>query len=70
MDFIGNLRDNLQLAQDLAKYQAYTGDWRNFDKREKLKAVTPEDIMRVANKYLTKSNRTVITLIPTKKEKK
>jgi predicted Zn-dependent peptidase len=55
------LRYKLALARDIAWYQAYTGDWNNMDRRAKIKAVTPDDVMRVAKLYLIKSNRTVIT---------
>ena len=37
--------------------------------KEERKKVTPEDIRRLAQKYFTKSNRTVATLIKTKTEK-
>jgi predicted Zn-dependent peptidase len=43
---------------------ALTGDWRYLYKDiALLKAVTPADLMRVARKYLTPENRTVVTLI-------
>lgn len=64
MDSTGIIRYPFYLAENLAKYQAWTGDWRNFDRTEKLKSVTVEDIKRVANKYLIKSNRTVVTAVP------
>jgi predicted Zn-dependent peptidase len=38
------------------------GNWREFlDANNKLQAVTPADVMRVANKYFTKDNRAVAT---------
>jgi len=62
--FIRSLNSNMGLAYRLANYQAINGDWRYMlDYRDEYKAVTPEDIMRVAEKYLTKSNRTVVTLV-------
>jgi predicted Zn-dependent peptidase len=40
------------------------GDWRYVVKsRDKIAAVTPADIQRVAAQYFTKSNRTVATLV-------
>ncbi|MBY0528189.1 MAG: insulinase family protein [Gemmataceae bacterium] len=42
------------------------GDWRlMFLHRDRVAKVSPEDVMRVANKYLQRSNRTVGVFIPT-----
>jgi len=68
--YIDAVSENSRLAMSLAWYQAWTGDWRNMDYREKIKAVTKDDILRVAKRYFTESNRTVVTLVPTKKEEK
>jgi predicted Zn-dependent peptidase len=66
--FITALASNSGLASQLAYFQAVTGDWRNLEKHfDKIKAVTPEDIMRVAKQYFTKTNRTVTYIV--KKEK-
>lgn len=44
------------------------GDWRIwFINRDRLKAVTPEDVKRVAMQYLKPDNRTVGLFIPTEK---
>jgi zinc protease len=44
------------------------GDWRLFFlHRDRLEKVTPEDVARVAGKYLRRSNRTVGLYIPTNK---
>lgn len=44
------------------------GDWRLlFLYRDGLKKVTPEDVQRVANKYLLQSNRTLGVFVPTEK---
>jgi len=46
------------------------GDWRLIDKYlESIRKVTPEDVVRVAKKYLNEDNRTVGILVPTKSEK-
>jgi zinc protease len=46
------------------------GDWKLIDQYlEGIRKVTPEDVVRVAKKYLTEDNRTVGILIPTKSEK-
>ncbi len=64
-DFVRSLNSNRGMAWRLANYQAIVDDWRYLtDYRTEYKKVTAEDIMRVAKKYLTKSNRTVVTLVP------
>jgi predicted Zn-dependent peptidase len=68
-DFVRGLEDNMDLARMLASAKTRTGDWRNFDEREKYARVTPEDIMRVAGTYFIKTNRTVAELVSKKKEK-
>lgn len=67
-EFIDKLQNDMLLANSLAMNLVWTGDWRNFDEREKYKAVTANDIMRVARKYLVKKNRTVAYLIPPEDE--
>ncbi len=70
-DFIRSLNSNTGLAFQLTNYQAVTGSWKFLQTlKEERKKVTPEEIMRVAQKYLTKSNRTVATLVKTKSETK
>lgn len=61
---IRSLRSSSGLASQLAYFQAVAKDWRYLlEARKRIAAVTPEDILRVANKYFTKSNRTVATLV-------
>jgi predicted Zn-dependent peptidase len=63
-DLVRALRSNGGLASQLALYQTVAGDWRYVLKaRDKIAAVTPVDIQRVAAQYFTKSNRTVATLV-------
>lgn len=65
------------MGQDSVFFQAemlgmfeMLGDWRLKDKYlEGIKNVTPEDVRRVAQKYLIEDKRTVGILIPTKSEK-
>ncbi|HEY6085387.1 MAG TPA: pitrilysin family protein [Nitrospira sp.] len=63
-DLVRALRSNSGLASQLALYQTVAGDWRYILKaRDKVAAVTPADIQRVASQYFTKSNRTVAMLV-------
>jgi len=63
------------MGQDSIYYQAQVagmfemlGGWRlKNEYMENLKKVKPEDLTRVANKYLTEDNRTVGILVPIKK---
>lgn len=58
--FIRNLRDNLEFAMSLARYQQYYGNWREvFREIDRINSVKPEDVKRVANEYFVKTNRTV-----------
>ena len=57
---IRQLDSNGGLAQQLAFYQANFGDWRRmFTQLDEYEKVTADDVMRVANMYLTENNRTV-----------
>src|SRR5690606_37932472 len=52
------------LALQLAESAALWGDWRQtFREIERYREVTAEDIVRVAETYLTRENRTVATLV-------
>lgn len=63
-NFIRNLSSNTGMARQLAFYEGIAGDWRYIlDWREKMYQITPEDIMKAAQTYFTRSNRTVATLI-------
>jgi predicted Zn-dependent peptidase len=63
------LGSNIGLAFRVGTYEAMRGDWRTLlTDMERMKQVTPEDIMSVAEKYLTEENRTVAWLIETESE--
>ncbi len=48
------------LARNLTEYEAIAGSWRYLiEHRKEVTGVTPEDIQRVARKYLTRENRVV-----------
>lgn len=65
--FIRSLESNSGLADEIGYYEAVAGDWRYINTAiERIKAVTAEDVMRVAKKYFTKTNRTVGTLVKKK----
>ena len=54
------LDSNAGMAQQLAETQTLNGDWRElFREVDKINAVTPADIRRVANKIFDVNNRTV-----------
>jgi predicted Zn-dependent peptidase len=60
-----SLDDNSQMALQLSSWQALTGDWRNlFRQLDRIDAVTPQDIQRVAKKTFTRANRTVGLIEP------
>ncbi len=62
-DFIRNLASNAGMASQLCQYQSILGDWKfMMQYLEGIKKVTPEDIQRVAKKYFTPRNRTVVRL--------
>jgi predicted Zn-dependent peptidase len=62
---INSLRDNMGLANALADWQVLTGDWHNlFRQIDRINAVTPQDIQRVANATFVDNNKTVAALEP------
>ncbi|HEY6860321.1 MAG TPA: hypothetical protein VI358_11110, partial [Pseudolabrys sp.] len=55
----------------LALFQTVAGDWRYaLRSRDKIAAVKPADIQRVATQYFTKSNRTVAVLVKKQPDRK
>lgn len=61
------ISDPERVALELSEWIAQ-GDWRlMFLQRDRVQSVTPEDVQRVARKYLKQSNRTVGKFIPTEK---
>ncbi|MCP4363720.1 MAG: insulinase family protein, partial [Planctomycetes bacterium] len=66
-NFIRGLVSNSGLADEIGYYEAVAGDWSYVNTAiERIKAVTGEDVMRVASKYFVKTNRTVGTLVQKK----
>lgn len=65
--FIKELESNLGFARQMGYYYIVSKDPNVLDTmREEMKKVTPQDIMRVAQKYLTKENRTTVELVPSR----
>jgi predicted Zn-dependent peptidase len=63
-DLIRSLASNSGLAGRLANMEAMVGSWQYLlGYRDAIKMVTAEDIMRAAQKYLVKSNRTMVKLV-------
>jgi predicted Zn-dependent peptidase len=63
-DLLRNLSTNSGLAGMLSYYESVAEDWRYITTfLDLLEKVTPEDVMAIAGKYLTRHNRTVATLV-------
>jgi predicted Zn-dependent peptidase len=63
-DFIRGLNSNKGLAGMLSYYEALLGDFHYLiDYTRTIDRITPDDILQVAQTYLTKNNRTVVTLV-------
>ncbi|HAP41765.1 MAG TPA: insulinase family protein [Nitrospira sp.] len=70
-DLVRSLRSNSGLASQLAFYHTVAGTWRYvLSARDRIAAVTPADVQRVASQYLMKSNRTVGVLVKKTPDKK
>ncbi|MCH7978203.1 MAG: insulinase family protein, partial [Acidobacteria bacterium] len=60
---IRSLRSNFGIARVIAASEHLAGSWRYvLTEREKMKAVTAEDVQNVAKKYFAEENRTVAEL--------
>jgi predicted Zn-dependent peptidase len=70
-DLLRSLRSNSGLASQLSFYHTVAGTWRYIlQARERIAAVTPADVQRVATQYFTKANRTVGVLVKKPSDKK
>ncbi len=64
-DLFSAMKSNANMARLLTNSEMLSGDWHElFDEIDKIKAVTAQDIQRVAKNYLVKKNRTVGELVP------
>lgn len=69
--YLNGFKTNLGRANALASHEAEWGDWRRLlDYLPRRDRVTAADVQRVAKKYFRDRTRTVVTLVPEKKEAK
>ncbi len=67
-DFVKGMVSHYSMARLLADYQIRTGDWRNIERDlEAIRAVTPADVMRVAQRWFTRDNETLALLVEEEK---
>jgi zinc protease len=70
-EYYRGLRTIAGKANLIGNYEVFRGGWSGLAETEKLiRAVSADDVKRVAAKYLTAKNRTVGTLIPEAASKK
>lgn len=63
VDRLRQLRENDGLARMLSYYQTVAGDWHYLTSYDQaVSVITPDDIQRVARRYFTAENRTVVAL--------
>jgi zinc protease len=61
------MKSNTQMAAMLAYADVVLGGYEKvFDQIADYRAITAEDVKRVANQYLVKTNRTIGEIIPEK----
>jgi predicted Zn-dependent peptidase len=64
-NFVNNMQSSLSRAINIAVWTVYYNDPNLINTRlDKVAAVTKADVLRVANKYLASTNRTVVVTIP------
>src|ERR1051325_10073115 len=67
-NFVNNMQSSLSRAINIAVWTVYYSDPNLINTRlDKVAAVTKADVLRVANKYLASTNRTVVVTIPNPK---
>ncbi|HEX2269382.1 MAG TPA: hypothetical protein VHH35_07605, partial [Pyrinomonadaceae bacterium] len=69
-NFVNGLQSSLSRAITIGQYTVYYNEPGLINTRlDKVAAVTKEDVMRVANKYLVDTNRTIVVTMPKPKAK-
>jgi predicted Zn-dependent peptidase len=64
-NYINGLQSSLGRANSIGQYAVYYNDANLINTRiDKVNTVTKEDVLRVANKYLVPTNRTVVITVP------
>lgn len=64
-DQIRHLRSNQGLASMLTHYEVVTGSWKYLlEYDEVLRTITPDEVKKAVQKWITPENRTVVTLKP------
>lgn len=64
MSLVTSLEKNLDFARILSYNEQIMGDWKfSWKQLNDIKKVTPDDIVRVVEKYLTRENRTAVYLL-------
>ena len=64
-NFVNGLQSSLSRAVTMGQYTVYYNEPGLINTRlDKVAAVTKEDVMRVANKYLVDTNRTIVVTMP------
>ena len=68
-DFIMGLQSNVGRAFNIGMFEINTDDYNNiYEYPDRVRAVTAEDVTRVASEFLTARKRTVVTLLPEEQE--
>ncbi len=64
-DILDRMKSNSSMARLLTYADVVLGDWKlTFDQVKDIRAITEEDVKRVANTYLIKKNRTIGEIVP------
>jgi predicted Zn-dependent peptidase len=66
-DILEQMKSNARMARLLTYADVVLGDWKlTFDQVQEIRAITEEDVKRVAKTYLIKKHRTIGEVVPEK----